>query len=59
MIDANKIGLIFFLLLLVGCITAMALDRPKRNRRFRNLPPPSFKDDRDSIQSHRRMYGRK
>ena len=56
--NATPVAILWCLIMLALCILAAWWDRPKRNHRFRTLPPPSFKDDRDSIQSHRRMYGK-
>jgi hypothetical protein len=57
--DANKIGIIIFGTLFITCCLLVWWDarRPRGNRRYR-LPPP-FKDDRDSINRFRKMYGGK
>jgi hypothetical protein len=52
----QQLGIAFCLIMIALCVLVSWLDRPKRNRRT-SLPRP-FKDDRDSIQSFRRMYGK-
>jgi hypothetical protein len=45
-VSPNQAGLLIFGLILAGCIVAIVMDRPKKNRRVHRLPKP-VPDSRD------------